>query len=223
MEKILLLIFILISSLSTAQVQHRVRDFSPDYYGIVYVTDDTSDYFFEGWISIYEKNTNKELIKVESSVIHFDSLNEEIQAGMFDTSFSDEYFIYYDDFNFDGVKDFAIADTHEGSYGTHTYRIYLAEGDKFVFNEKFSELGSEYMGMFYIQTGKKIIQAYNKSGCCYHEFYEFTVKNNTPVMISKVTEDATKDAKYVYIKTERLINGKWVKKERKELIEDYYK
>jgi hypothetical protein len=220
MKSFSILFLLLISTFSYAQIKYEVQDFSKDYYGAVYVTD-TSDFFKKGWISIYDKKSDSELIKVESDAIVLEILDGMLIVIV--NEFPGEDVIAYDDFNFDGVNDFAISDGHSGSYGMPTYKIYLAENSKFVYNEIFTELGQDYLGMFSVDHEKKIISAEQKSGCCYHENSEFIVENNAPKLVLKITEDATKGDEYVYITTEKYIDGKWTKTTKKEKIEEYYK
>ena len=222
MKTFLILVLFFITTFCNAQIKYEVQDFSDDYYGVVYVTD-TSDFFKIGWISIYDKKSNSELIKVESEAIVLEMQNGKLKVNANEFPYGEEDVIIYDDFNFDGVKDFAISDSHSGGYGMPTYKIYLSEGNKFVYNEKFTELGQDYLGMFYVDHEKKIIHTEQKSGCCYHEDSEFIVEKNAPKLILLVIEDATKGDDYVYVTTKKLVDGKWIKTEKKEKIKDYYK
>lgn len=222
MKKILILVLLFISTLSLAQIKYNIEDFSKDYYGIVNVSD-TNDFFRPGVICIYDKKTNEELIKVENSRIYLDFEDGKLIEGNNVVPYEHEPVIIYQDFNFDGVNDFAIQDSERGCYGAISYNIYLAQNKKFVYNNNFSELAHDYCGMFVVDYEKKLLYAMQKDGCCYIEHSDFKVENNEPKLISLVIEDATKSDDYVYITTKKLKKGKWIKTEKKEKIKDYYK
>jgi hypothetical protein len=122
--------------------------------------------------------------------------------------------LHVDDFNFDGMEDVAICNGTNGSYGSPSYSIYLSSrvAGKFVYHEKFSELGS-HLGMFNIDKKKKTLSTFDKSGCCWHITEEYRVVNNRPVKIFEEVEDATvsgaNSADKVKITTKRLVGGKW--------------
>jgi hypothetical protein len=121
------------------------------------------------------------------------------------------------------VKDFALQDGFNGNYSSATYRIFLANKGQFILNKDFTELSQYNFGMFEVDYEKKILKTFIKDGCCWHEYSEYIVENNVPEVAAIITEDATKDDEYVYITEKRLVDGKWITKERKELIKDYYK
>ena len=115
------------------------------------------------------------------------------------------------DFNFDGMEDVALCNGLNGSYGMPSYAVYLSSraAKKFVYNPAFSKLGT-HLGMFEIDTEKKVLRTFDKGGCCFHVTEEFLVSNNTPRKIFSEEEDATiADETKVKITTKRFINGKW--------------
>jgi len=222
MKTFLIFVLLFISTNSYAQNKFVVEYFSSNYYCIVYITN-SNNTENPGWIAIYDNNSNEELIRVESEGINLDLNDEKTIENNNILPYNEQSLIIYEDFNFDGVEDFAIQDSHHGGYGSPTYRIYISEDNKFVYNEKFTELGQDYLGMFNVDHEKKIISTMQKSGCCYHEYSDFIVENNVPKVISIITEDATKEDEYVYITTEKYIDGNWTTTTRKEKIKDYYK
>jgi hypothetical protein len=59
---ILLTIF---TTVTLAQNIFTVDNFSKDYYGKIQISD-TSEVFSKGWVAIYDRRTNKQIIKVAS-------------------------------------------------------------------------------------------------------------------------------------------------------------
>ena len=118
------------------------------------------------------------------------------------------------DYNFDGMEDIALCNGLNGSYGGPSYSVYLSSraAKKFVFDRKFSALGV-HLGMFEVDNEKKVLRAFDKSGCCFHVTEEFDVVNNAPRKIFVEEEDATiEDETKVKVTTKRLVNGKWQSK-----------
>src|SRR5205807_8541087 len=94
------------------------------------------------------------------------------------------------DYNVDGMEDIAVCtDGHGGSYGMPSYSVYLSSrvAGKFVYNRSFSALG-RHLGMFYLDTKKKVLETFDKSGCCWHIMEEFDVVNNRPRIVKEVVE-----------------------------------
>jgi hypothetical protein len=115
------------------------------------------------------------------------------------------------DFNFDGVEDVAICDGANGSYGDPSYRIYLSSKvtKKFVYDPDFSAL-AKHLGMFTVDKGKKTLETFDKSGCCWHVTERYAVVGNRPVRVFKEVEDATiQDETKVKVTTKILDGGKW--------------
>ena len=115
------------------------------------------------------------------------------------------------DFNFDGMEDVAICEGTNGSYGMPSYQVYLSSRavGKFVYDKKFSALG-KHLGMFEIDKKRKILQTFDKSGCCWHITEEFSVVNNAPKKVFEEVEDAAfAEATKIKTITKKLVNGKW--------------
>lgn len=115
------------------------------------------------------------------------------------------------DYNFDGMEDVAICNGTNGSYGMPSYSVYLSSkaAGKFVYNKSFSALG-QHLGMFEIDTAKKVLRTFDKSGCCWHITEEYSVVNNRPLKVLEITEDATiADESKMKITTKTRVNGRW--------------
>jgi hypothetical protein len=171
-----------------SQIVFIVDNFSPKYYGKISI-DDTAEVFSKGSIAIYEKKTNKQIIQVPSEELALFLHNGNAVANIQSLPYGEQSVIMYDDFNFDNKKDFAIEDGQNSCYHGPSFKIYLATDSGFVYNEDFTRLAQEYCGMFAVDNDKKKIYTMTKSGCCWHEFSEFIVKNNKPKAVKIVTEE----------------------------------
>lgn len=171
------------------QKTFEVQDFSKDFYGKVHI-EEPSEVFSKGWVGIFEKKTNRQLIKIVVEQLTTPE-EETAKANVKELPYGEQSQIIYDDFNFDGVKDFAIMDGQNSCYGGPSFQIYLAGKGKsqFVLNPDFTRLAQEYCGMFDVDREKKTISTMVKSGCCWHEFSEFIVVGNKPRAVRIVEEE----------------------------------
>lgn len=195
------------AGIAFGQKTFEVQDFSPDYYGKVYL-EKPSEVFSKGWVAIYEKKTNRQLIKIESEELISDTEDGKIKANVKELPYGEQSLIIYDDFNFDGIKDFAVMDGQNSCYHGPSFQIYLGGKIKsrFVLNKSFTRLAQEYCGMFEIDQKTKKISTMTKSGCCWHQFSEFIVVNNTPKAV-KIVEDDAMNFPFSSLSTE-IWNGK---------------
>lgn len=168
MTKIILfcLILILLPNGLFSQIVFTVNDFSKEYYGKISV-EDTSKVFMKGSISIYDKKTGKQIIYVVSDELAFEH-DGAVKSNIKELPYGKQSVIIYDDFNFDGIKDFAIEDGQNSGYHLPSFEIYLASGGKFIYNKSFSRLAQENTGMFDVDSQEKKINTMSKSGCCWH-------------------------------------------------------
>ena len=139
--------------------------------------------------------------------------------------YDDEYSFIFGDFNFDGKEDLAICNGRNGGYGGPSYSVYLYNSrlNKFVENKRLSELTEGHLGLFYVDSRRKQITAFSKSGCCYHETEIYKVLNNKPVLVEKVTEEASGSDETGYdvlVTTRKLVGGRWIKRVRKEKVKE---
>lgn len=209
---ILLTIF---TTLTFAQKVFTVDNFSKDYYGKIQIGD-TSEVFSKGWVAIYDRKTNKQIIKVVSDELALTLHNDKAVANIKSLPYGEQSLIMYDDFNFDGKKDLAIPDGQNSCYHGPSFKIYLATGKGFLYNKEFTRLAQEYCGMFNIDTKAKRIYTMTKSGCCWHEFSEFIVVKNKPKAIKIVIDE--QDMPFA-IYTEEIWNGKSMVKKSVKTID----
>ncbi len=208
MKTLATLFLLTIRTLTFSQHIFTVDDFSKDYYGKISI-EDTSEAFSKGWIAIYEKKTNKELIKVTSDELAPSLTNGQLKSNM-RKLYNEQSLIIYNDFNFDGINDFAIEDGQNSCYHGPSFQIYLGHlgrTNEFTYNEDFTRLAQDYCGMFEVNRKEKKINTMTKSGCCWHQYSEFIIENNKPKAVKILEEDLTSKFPYSFI-TKQIWNGK---------------
>jgi hypothetical protein len=151
------------------------------------------------------------------NVAHSPKINEKPRM-----LYEEEYGIVFDDFNFDGREDLAVCNGRNGGYGGPSYTVFLFDkrSGRLIESRELSRLNEgTYLGLFFPDPKKKLLRAYWKDGCCYHETEVYKVVNNRPVLVERISEDASaSDEKTmrVTVTTRRLVKGKWVKTVRRE-------
>ncbi|MFT4094620.1 MAG: hypothetical protein QM640_13400 [Niabella sp.] len=194
---------------ASGQVTFLVDNFSKDYFGKLFIKD-TSEVFSPGWVAVYDSKTKKQLIKVESEELTFELHDGKPVANIKQLPYGEQSQIMYEDYNFDGKKDFAIMDGQNSCYHGPSFQIYLATAKGFEFSEPFTQLAQEYCGMFNVDHKEKKLYTMTKDGCCWHQFSEYVVKNNVPVAV-KIVEEGVNAAGVAFDYTEKnLVNGKMV-------------
>ncbi len=173
---------------SFAQTTINVQAFSKDYHARIYLNN-PDEVFSPGWIAVYDSHTNKELIKVESEELALSLHDGQAIANVKELPYGEQSLVMYEDFNFDGIKDFAIENGQNSCYHGPSFVIYLGSKKGFAYSDAFSRLAQEYCGMFSIDAATKRIQTMTKSGCCWHQFSEFVVENNAPKAVKIIEED----------------------------------
>ena len=185
---ILLPILILKLGIASAQTTFTVSNFSKNYYGKIYIAD-TAEVFSKGWVAIFDKKTNKQLIKVNAEELTFDLHEGKMLANIKETPYGEQSQILYEDYNFDGKKDFAIMNGQNSCYHGPSFQIYLATGLGFRLSKAFTELAQVNCGIFNLDKKSKTLHTMTKSGCCWHQFAVYKIENNKPKVIKIVEED----------------------------------
>lgn len=202
------------ADINEQQNEYKVDEFSEDYYGLVHIESD-EDFYKKGWIAIYDKRTNRELIKVLSDKISLDLHEGKIKANILELPYGKQSLIIYDDFNFDRIKDFAIRDEQVSCYGGPSFNVFLSQNGEFVFNQDFTRLAHEYCGMFQVGNKEQKIYTMTKSSCCWHQYSEFIVDNNIPVAQKIVEVDWL--SPYHFVNTKEWNDGKLTETEERYL------
>jgi hypothetical protein len=127
------------------------------------------------------------------------------------------HLVFFEDYNFDGLKDLAIRDGHHNFDEGPSYQIYLFSPKikKFVHNRDFTSLNQKrYIGAMEVDRQKKVLRAFSRSYSRWESVEEFKVVRGTGLKkVYQRTEDMT-DEKRVKITTKRLVKGRWQTKIR---------
>lgn len=204
MSRISILLYLLF--ISTISLQAEKKNYtvpvSKLYYAKVFL-ENSEELSSPGWIGVYDKNTDRELIRVNSDDLYVDYDEKGIPSiNIAELPYGSQSVIIYDDFNFDGVKDFALREGNTSCYAGPSYQVFLADGKGgFEYNEGFTDLAQSYCGFFAVDKEKKRIHTMTKSGCCWHWFYTFDVVANTPRMREEVEEIMSNSAPFLFKRT----------------------
>jgi len=183
------LILLCLAHSAAAQKDYRVDDFSPAYFGKIHL-DDTTQVFSAGWVAIYSKKTQKQVLKVESEELALELHEGKVQSNIQQLPYGEQSLIISRDFNFDGRPDLAIEDGQNSCYHGPSFQVYLDSAGTLVLSPDFTRLAQEYCGMFSTDAKTKRLSVMTKSGCCWHEYSEFVVRRNAPFLVKRVEEDA---------------------------------
>ena len=208
--------------LRNAQASFIVDDFSDKYFGKIYLYETWTNEWSEGYvygdglIVIFDRQTGRQLIKQSS-----ESMSVYSPDGQH-ASYDRQDAIIYDDFNFDGVKDFALTDGRFGNYGERSYQIYLATENGFEYRADFTELAQNYFGMFGIDKENQLLRTWARGGCCWHQAQTFVVENNRPVLIEVWERGFDETGTIAEITETKRIDGEMVTRKYREFNwEDY--
>lgn len=205
-KKYIILLFLILSmNCIYGQVTFTVNNFSKTFYGKIFISD-TTEVFSKGWVGIFDKKSKKQLLKVSSEELTFNLHNGKVLANIKESPYGEQSQIIYEDFNFDGQKDFAIMDGQNSCYHGPSYQIYLHTVNGFKLNPDFTRLAQENCGMFDINRKERKIYTMTKSGCCWHQSKEYVVENNNPKTIKIIEDDQTNFPFSIY--SEEIWNGK---------------
>ena len=232
MKLFAILLFLLTGQVSFAQETFKIDRASREYDVVIRVKacggeaqgNDANTCNGPAQVSLYKKGVqstfqvlhlpNIELYK--DTVAYNPTMNKKARG-----IYAEEYSVVFDDFDFDGKQDLAICNGRNGGYGAPSYNIYLFDkkSNRFVENRRLTRLNEGvYLGLFFLDARRKLLVAYSKSGCCYHETEKYRMVNNKPILVEKMIEDASRGDSTVSTTTRKLINGKWVTKVTKEKI-----
>lgn len=209
-RQIWLPIILLIMSVNIhSQKMYTIRDFSDKYYAKLYNAD-SEKATTPSWVALYEKASDKEILKLEVEQLYLNLHDGEVVANIVELPYGEHSVLIYDDFNFDGIEDVAIMDGHNSCYGGSSFQVFLATKEGFEWSEAFTRLAQEYCGMFSIDPEKRMLYTMTKSGCCWHQFSEYVVENNVPAPVKIVEEGMSANGASCHYEVQTRINGKMV-------------
>lgn len=206
MKSFLLILLLAISQQAFAQATFTIDNFSDEYYGRLYISD-TSEVFSKGWVAVYSKSNDSELIKVKSNKLAFTLHDGEVRANIVDAPYGEQSVLIYDDVNFDGEKDFVLSNGHYSCYGGPSFDVYLFNDGKFIYNADFSKLSNEYCGMFGYDKNTKRLTTFAKDGPVSYQLCEYAVENNLPKVVRIEERVSWNTYPYYSVTTEKVWEG----------------
>jgi hypothetical protein len=127
------------------------------------------------------------------------------------------HLVFFEDYNFDGVKDLAIRDGNHNYDEGPSYQIYLfsPKTKRFVHNRAFTGLNqNKYVGAMEVDHQNKVLRVLSRSYGRWETTEEFRVVRGTRLKkVSQRTEDIANERR-VKITTKRLVKGRWQTKVR---------
>jgi len=222
MNKTLTLLISLIYTSIFCQTKYEISSFSEKYKGELVIDQGfENEVFKKGEISIFEIGTKKKVLTIKSDEFTFEMNNEgKVETNIIELPYGKQSIIIYEDFNFDDKKDLAVMDGQYSCYHGPSFQVYLETDDGLQHSPEFTRLAQEYCGMFQVSDETETIHTMTKSGCCWHQWCEFKIKENTPIPmkiierglnINGLTED--------YVEKNR-IDGKFVEEKYSYLAEE---
>jgi hypothetical protein len=215
MNKTLSIILLLLANATFAQTEYSIDDFSDTYFAKVIIDKKYSNEIFKkGTVVVLTKKNKKKLFSVHTEEFVIDEANKKSSCVSY--PYGKQNVLVYQDFNFDGQKDFAVQDGQHSCYHGPSYKIFLKNGATFTLSKEFTKLvQGPYCGMFEINSTKKQLTTHYKSGCCIHSTTTYTIKNNIPKPILIITEEYAPDTHIKTVTTKKWKNGKMVSSVRK--------
>jgi len=119
--------------------------------------------------------------------------------------------VVFGDFNFDGTEDVAIRNGSGGNYGSASFDVYVFNSTKkqFVLSKELTEIASSYQGMFDVDSKRKRLTTYARSGASLHYTYEYQVIPNKglDLVYEKISDFSDEKTK---VTVREKINNKWI-------------
>ncbi len=218
--KKMLFVLLLMPFFASAQESYDLIDFSDEFSGKIIVDDnqENSDLETNCTLNIYQKKNGKLVFSKPAFYSGYDFEDSKVKSNIQEIPYGEQSILIFEDFNFDGKEDIALRTGNYSCYGGPSFEIYLADKNGFTYNESFTELGSNYCGMFTVDDEKKQLQTMTKSGCCWHQFSTYVVENNKAVPIEIIEEYYS--GIFVEYSVQKRVNGKMVTSGYQKFAED---
>lgn len=165
-------------------------------------------------VAVFRKGSSRpfQVIQLNNTHVSLGDSGQPQEAEIRDKQNGKWSTVYLDDLNFDGLEDLAVADGTKGGYGGISYRIYIfnQSSKRFVYSKEFTKLSQgPFIGIPEVNSKTKTLEVFWKSGAGYHEVQQYKVVKNKPKKIYERSESTAINNGNRYIKTKRLIKGRW--------------
>ncbi|OUM09480.1 hypothetical protein BW686_01530 [Pseudomonas syringae] len=171
---------------------YTVQDFSDRYRATLDISAG-GDVFRPGVISVYDKASGAELLRVRSDelVLGTDPKTGKVKANVHELPYGEQSVLIYQDFNFDGIKDLALMDGQNSCYHGPSYQVFLGTSGGFRHSDSFTQLAQNNCGLFSVDEKARKIETMTKDGCCWHQMSTYTVRDGEPVLETQTVLDHT--------------------------------
>jgi len=210
--KVIILLLLVVAQNIYAKDVFKVDGFSNDYY-LNIVLDLDKESYDENKLSLVSKITNKIVQDFSIDFVNYDLttlLKSMKNKNSFTLDYSEQEMFKYEDYNFDGKKDFSVARL-EPRYGeVVSYDIYLKNKKNFKRSEIFSAFTYEHGYIKKLDSKKHEIVVsknnYYVNGSIVEINIKYRVINNKPVEISrtKINSDDLPFLNIEYIKNRKI-------------------
>lgn len=171
-------------------------------------------------ISIFDQNDKRIIHSRTEKEISGLFYDEMIKVNSQQISYEDQGLIVYEDFNFDGIKDLAIADGNYSCNDSMAFAVFINQNGKFIHSKEFSALTTNYCGIFQADAISQRIYTSRKNGCCHYQFSEFGIENNLPKQLKISERSPGKEGYYIEWVTKEWKNEKWLERSYKTLLDE---
>ena len=219
LRKIIISIVWFLSANVLSHDEFIIDEFSDKYRAKIILDKQTpGEVLLKGKVEVWTKKTDERVLTVNSDELTINDLNKKNTNNKI--AYAHQNLIIYEDFNFDGIKDFALQDGYQSCYHGPSYNIFLNRGTFFQLNKEFTKMThGPYCGMFEIDSSKKTITTSNKSGCCLHITTTHQVLNNVPKPLLEIEEKYFPESNSKIITTKKWEHGERIISKQKIILE----
>ncbi|MEE6126297.1 hypothetical protein V2E39_02720 [Chryseobacterium arthrosphaerae] len=218
--------FVVLGPLCFAQYQFEVKNISKSYSAVIHSENCyDSRCTGKGTVELFNNSNTRVQTFVSDDLVIDLKPDQKPKPGKMMELAKDQSAIIIDDFNFDGTEDIALRNGNMGNYHSASYDVYVFNSTRmsFVKSKELTELASNGFDFFGVDSQRKRLTTFGKSGCCDLFTTEYAVIPNKG--LDKVFEkevDMTNEDR-VKVITKEKIKNKWVTKTRIYSSEEYNK
>ncbi|MGH1518261.1 XAC2610-related protein [Chryseobacterium sp. JK1] len=218
--------FMLLGPLCFAQYQFEVKDASKNYSAVIQIEDCLDGRCGgKGTVELFDNKNTKIQTFTSDDLIVYLAENRKLLSGKMNSLTKEESPIVINDFNFDGSEDIAIRNGNMGNYNGASYDVYVFNSTRlsFVKSKELTELASNALDMFNVDSERKRLISYGKSGCCNIFTIEYAVIPNKGLDKVLVKEEDKTEEDRVKVTIKEKIKDKWVTRKKVYSLEEYNK
>ncbi len=192
MKAVIACLGLLLSAVSMAKdVIIPFEEFSTQYRAdIVVDSQDTNKSKKSGVVRVYEKSSNLPIIEMQSNHLDLDIDDGALEANILNLPSGLGSVLVYDDFDRDGLKDFAIMDGQDACYGGPSYALFKKEQGRYAFDKSFKNTARKNCGFYADDEDENVLHVTTKIGCCQYLLETYRIDENHQRKIWKTSEIA---------------------------------